>query len=287
MKKLNLTALFALAAFFVLVASSQAASVLHWKLDESVGPNYQEEVYASNTQSVEVGVVNEGQAGLAPDGGTSIGFQRDTSDSYISAGTVLDNAGSPGTYVAGDNAAAYKLGNNYSFTGWFNAKTITNQDSSIASSVFDSNSGWLLGVRSGQVFFDFGNTRHTASSGIQVEKDYFVAVLADPNGDTNFGWSAGSNNRIAIYDPVADTWFDNDGTQFKNQLWTRNMSIGRFTNGGRQFDGLIDDFRIYNHTLSFDELTALVTLPASVPEPATALLVGLGLIGLVMRRRRK
>ena len=270
-------------------SSARADKVLHWKLDEATGPSYLEQVYGTTTQSSEVGTITENLPGLAPDGGTSVGFTRTQQDSYISAGSVEDNAGSPGSYISGAAGTPYKLGNNYSFTSWFNADTITGQDSIIVSSVFNSNSGWMLGVRGDEVIFDFGNTRHTTSFDIVEDKDYFVAVLADPNGDTNFGWSAGANNRIGLYDPDSETWQFEDGTQFKNQLWLDQLSIGRFTNGGRQFDGLVDDVQIYNHTLTFDELDALVN-PAAVPEPASVAIwsaIGLGLLGFGFWRRKK
>ena len=49
-----------------------------------------------------------------------------------------------------------------------------------------------------------------------------------------------------------------------------------------QFSGSIDDVYIYNRALSPSEVATLF----AVPEPSTALLLGIGLAGLGMRRRR-
>ena len=53
--------------------------------------------------------------------------------------------------------------------------------------------------------------------------------------------------------------------------------------GYYNFDGSIDDVYIYNRALSASEVFTLAT----IPEPNTALLLGFGLVGLAMKRRRQ
>ena len=61
-------------------------------------------------------------------------------------------------------------------------------------------------------------------------------------------------------------------------------SGGNYLSTIYQFDGEVDDLRIYNHALSGTEIQDLYGEP--IPEPATMLLLGSGLIGLAGVRRK-
>jgi hypothetical protein len=59
-----------------------------------------------------------------------------------------------------------------------------------------------------------------------------------------------------------------------------HVAIGNRIGGGRDFDGLIDDVRIYNHALTEAEIRTIV------PEPATLCLLMMGAVIALRQRRR-
>ena len=257
---------------------------MHWKLDEAnddyTAGGYTEEVSGS-TLSAEVvsGTdVTEGSPGLAPDSGSSVSFSINDPDTFINAGSLE----SDGTHVAGVVSSPFVLGTNFTYSGWFSPDTLSSERIFV-SNRFNSSTGWMIGMRGGNVLMDFGNQRAQATPTIPIEvgQNYFMAVRQDPNGDTNFGWAAGSNHRISLYDVTNDTWEHFDGTNQRNGLNLNEVSIGKFTNSGREWDGLVDDIRIYDNTLSQLDLNGLVV----IPEPSSIALVSLAAIGLFVRRR--
>lgn len=252
---------------------AHADLIVHWKLDEANGDHttvgYFEQVSGSSTIAREIAVgtdVVEGQTGIAPGGGTSSAFTAAGSETYIDAGSVEDDGGEPGEYVSGAAGAPYILGSNFTISAWFNTNSLSGEHI-MFSNRFNSNAGILVGTRGGNILMDFGNVRaqYTPSPALETGKNYLIVVRQDPGGDTNLGWVADSNHRISLYDVANEVWQHFDGTTQKNGLYLNEMSIGRFTNGGREWDGTIDDVRVYGHTLTQDDLDELVEPSSSVP----------------------
>ncbi|MFT5412722.1 MAG: hypothetical protein ACI9NC_005474, partial [Verrucomicrobiales bacterium] len=162
--------------------------------------------------------------------------------------------------------APYILGSNFTISAWFNTNSLSGEHI-MFSNRFNSNAGILVGTRGGNILMDFGNVRaqYTPSPALETGKNYLIVVRQDPGGDTNLGWVADSNHRISLYDVANEVWQHFDGTTQKNGLYLNEMSIGRFTNGGREWDGTIDDVRVYGHTLTQDDLDELVEPSSSVP----------------------
>jgi hypothetical protein len=176
------------------------------------------------------------------------------------------------------------LGSTFTISGWFSTNTLAGEHIFL-SNQFGSTTGWMVGIRGGDVIMDFGNTRaqYTPGSALAVGHTYFIAITQDLDGDLNFGWTAGANHRLSLYDPASDAWQHFDGTQSRATLNLQNLSIGRFTNGGREWDGLVDEIRIYDHALDQEGLNLLI----GVPEPGLAALLAAALVPACSRRRRQ
>ena len=273
------TYLLATTATLMTANLSGASLVKHWTLDGS--SPYTEEVTGNSTNTVDVAPgVTSGQAGIAPGGGTSVLFSNN-GGGHISAGTVE----SDGDYVSGSGDGTFTLlSGNYTVSAWINlsADQQIGGDRVAVSSQFNSSTGFLFGVNGGssnQVFMDFGNASLDSGISLDEEKDYFIAVLRDTTG-TNVG--GGTNRaRIVAYDVAAGTWQTSD-TTINRSIRLQNLTIGAVANdlNGREFEGRIDDVRIYDSALSQAELDALV-----IPEPGSLVLLAMGGLCVIRRRR--
>jgi hypothetical protein len=249
-------ALLASLAALATASVSHADLLLHWNLDEPDGdytspPGYLEEVNNTTANTLEVASgtdILEGQAGLVPDGGTCISLTDTEPASYIDAGTVQAD----GAYVAGTGDGTFRvLSGAYSITAC--ARYAGSGDRIIISSDWDSSTGWMLGFRNGEIFFDFGNRRKTTGNhSVTPDTTYLIAVRFD---DTKSVFGGGVNDySISFWDGTA--WNHSDGTVDRG-IRLQGLEIGAYNSGTRELTGLVDDVRVYDHTLSQFELDEL------------------------------
>jgi len=228
---------------------------LHWKLDESIGRNYKEEV-SGLSNAVEIAPVTEGQPGLAPDGGTAFGFtETDPDYSYVDAGTLQ----SDGTYVAGSDPDYKVLDANWTIAIWFNWASGAN---TMWGSDWASGDGWSTRINEGQLIHDFGNRVGNSELMPQGGRDYFLAIARRTNDATDLpgtGEVSGDRHVFALYDKAEDTWSYSYGTHSSN-IRLQGIEIGTF-NANREWVGTLDDPRIYGIVLTQTDLDALVLAP--------------------------
>lgn len=93
---------------------------------------------------------------------------------------------------------------------------------------------------------------------------------------------SGSDMRIYVDGVLAGENLAYPGSPLPSVKNNGNIRLGRHFSVNRQFTGLLDDVRIYDHALSQSEISALSG--TSVPEPSSVAL--LGLAGCLCLRRR-
>jgi hypothetical protein len=135
---------------------------------------------------------------------------------------------------------------------------------------------WILQVRNTQLALVLcnGGSCEIEYSGISVPtgKDYYLAAAVDLDGGqtTFFAQNLTDAGSLQSTTRSFDITTLNSPTKFV---------IGAAGDGTLYFDGLIDEVRISNTALSAEQLLI-------IPEPSTALVLGLGLAGLAAAGRR-
>jgi hypothetical protein len=256
--------IFVTAALFT-AGSAHAAVVGSWDFEGNVTDS------VSSTAGTLVGSAATDGAAIAPTGSNSL-ILPDTA-SYFDTGT---NGG---------------LGGTGSFTVFTTIQTDTTSDATIFSYTRDAPN--TIGGADLRLFVQ-GNgdlrIEMSGGSGFEVSDSWdlgdgsahSVAVLF--NGDTG-----DSFQDVNLY--VDGTLYDvTGGTDNTIDLGTTgdtdSIIMGRDHANIRPFVGLIDDFSVYDTALSLTELDTLAATGA-IPEPSSAaLLLGVGVFGFLIRRRR-
>lgn len=125
----------------------------------------------------------------------------------------------------------------------------------------------------------------SAAWDLALDKDYYVAVTWDGalSGATNNGVTFYLKNLTDDTALITASVDHNTSALFASStnIAIHGLVAGSATNG---FNGYLDELRFSNSVLTLDEL--LITEPF-VPEPSTLTLLGLGMLGMNARRRRK
>ncbi|MDT8390935.1 MAG: PEP-CTERM sorting domain-containing protein [Lentisphaeria bacterium] len=193
--------------------------------------------------------------------------------------TAFVNADLPGAYLVNSGSKSFDL--NSSVTGSFDFQIVhegTFDDivfvlGDVADGITTTNAGELLSMKVAEV----------TSTGV-------AAVISDGVGDEGIHRLAttGTTTPDDTWHRITFSWTPTSGLTGDFTYTVNNFSSDLFTLNatGFTFDNNIGyiGFGSVNDTIRFDNVSVT---GAVIPEPSTAILAGLGLVGLCFRRRRK
>jgi len=211
------------------------------------------------------------------------------------ASLTLDRFGNVDSAYSFDGIADYMdLGNDASVQfsgtptmsvfGWVN---LSGGETDIGIDKYSSQGGSPNGANKGYylAFFDTGATtvvRAGFGNGVETKID---AVTDIGDGEWHHvGWTW-DGSTVDIY--VDGVW--DFGQVYTGGILDNGLALSfakRIDLPTNIYTGLMDDIRIYDNVLSSSDISALFNQSVSVPEPGTLGLLGAGLIGLLLRRRR-
>lgn len=235
-----------LAASTVCAVSSQAALIGFWELDETSGTTALDSS-GNGANGSHVNGPSIAQTTVDPSLGTAYRFNG--ANQEINLGATFNG-----------------LTSDFTVSAWINP-----DDTSGVQRVFSSSTGpgWGFGLNGANLrFTTFGILDYnlTLGSPIVAGEWTHLAVTFDSSFDAEFFVNGVSQGTLA-------------GSSAAN-AGTGVYRIG--SRNGENFDGFIDEVRLYNEVLSDAEVSSL----AVVPEPSSAVLLGLGGFALALRRRR-
>lgn len=223
------------------------------------------------------------------------------------AGTLSGDAAIGGTAIAPGGSGALTT-----TTGMLNANMVANDITGFGGTGSFTVLAWVQTTgTSDQTIFSY-----TPSNGVTGGAD--LRLFVQSNGDLRVEMSAGAGFNLSsgafdlgdgathmvgvLFDSSTGDSFQDvdlyvDGTIYNVTGGTdhtvniaqtvsgggNGIRFGQDNAGGRQFSGTIDDVGIFDTALTSGELANYAT--NGIPEPSTALLGGLGVLGLLRRRR--
>ncbi len=236
-----------------------------------------------------------GSADLSPQGGAAIAV----STGYFSKAFTFDG---DGDYATGASTSGDIGDNPFSVEMWvkFDALTDSTDEYQI---IWESGGkfGILVALsKDGMLHFDVGSRNNppvsettfdlTSLSG--AEKGNFIHIVGVNDADTNNadgvqlyvnGTSRDTDVGNVNFDGGDDSAFgygSDGGTVNKIGTWKNEDKLG----DPEELDGAIALAQIYNHALTATEVEN--NYNAVIPEPATLALLGLGGLGVLLKRRR-
>ena len=173
-----------------------------------------------------------------------------------------------------DSPSLNITGNEITISAWYRPSTNdieTNSNSQIVSKWLGSNSAYTLGydVESNYIWFVINADNNVrAYSAVPVDNiNEWYHLVGVYNG----------SEQIVYINAVPGSSFANTGNI---HVSSRSLRISGYPDDFSPLHGIVDDIRIYNRALSYEEVVQLY----SIPEPATILLIGAGCLFLNRKR---
>jgi hypothetical protein len=280
MKKLSMKKLFVMFLFVGIANICNATLVLHYNFDETAG----------TTAADSAGVGNPAYEGTLRSG---LIFGDDSVTGKYGGALNMDGDvdiamnTTDGTKLPGQGGA----GNNFTISLWFKNANWTEGGVIFSygknALLFSIGFGSLSGVPEIRVYSKDQNGSGTTDDVLIREQ------LPLPGIDNNVWHHLAVAVSSTLGDTAADPLIYVDGSSIggtaTTNAWTTDAGVRlgrRESTTKAYYDGYIDDFAIFDTTLTAQEISAIYSASNPIPEPATIALLTLG-FGVVCARRKK